>query len=279
MNTPLTDKIKALTTLINTTTEIESSTLSDAVQHLINGQGQIILYDTVVLDTDHTSVAVGNPVYWRTFLKIPEEDILNGDIFFIDISNNKGYVNKSSIYYVGSGFYFYNSMDNSIDALFSRANNTAGTRYRTDYYAFANAGTIFKIYKISFSNIELYSIGTDIITRYIGRNLTTGRPNWTVGVSNATTGEYKQDSAAADPYGISMNYIPVKPEYTFLKTGNGFIYHVHCYDKNLQWIACTGPNAQWNIWKEMGLPQGTQYIRLATHTSNDYNQASFIRVT
>lgn len=128
-------------------------------------------------------------------------------------------------------------------------------------------------------NDELYSIGTDVITAYIGRQLSDGRPNWITGESNVTTGAYGENPDASTQYSISMNFVPVQAGYVFLKQGNGFIYHIHFYDSNYQWLGAEGISGNWNKWTEFSnIPSQARYMRFAAHSSDSYNKAAFFRI-
>ena len=151
MSTPLTDRINALTIQANAVTGASDTTLTDAVGRLIKGFGKPELWKTVTLEEDHTSPSTGNPVYWRSFLGISEQDILDGYIFIIMTSNNAGYLDKTASWYVGNGIYFRDVLADGtpfVNAVFARTPFSSGGSYRADYYAYANAGTVFTIYKI-----------------------------------------------------------------------------------------------------------------------------------
>ena len=151
MSTPLTDRIEALTAQANAKTGASDTTLTDAVGTLIAGYGKPELWKTVVLEEDHTSASTGNPVYWRSFFDISEQDILDGYIFLVVTSNNAGYLNKTASWYVGNGIYFRDALADGtsfVNAVFARTPFNSGGSYRADYYAYANAGTVFTIYKI-----------------------------------------------------------------------------------------------------------------------------------
>jgi hypothetical protein len=150
MSTPLTDRINALTAQANEKTGAEDVTLTDAVGRLIGGYGILELWKTVTLEEDHTSPSIGNPVYWRSFWGIPEQDILDGYIFLVVTSNNDGYLDKTSSYYMGNALYFRDVLADGksfINAVIARAPFGNGASYRSDYYTYANAGTVFNIYR------------------------------------------------------------------------------------------------------------------------------------
>lgn len=151
MSTPLTDKITGLTAQANAVTGASDTTLTDAVGTLISGFGKPELWKTVTLAEDHTSPSTGNPVYWRSFWEIPEQDILDGYIFLVVTSNNAGYLAKTASWYVGNGIYFRDVLADGtpfVNAVFARTPFNSGGSYRADYYAYASAGTVFTIYKI-----------------------------------------------------------------------------------------------------------------------------------
>ena len=154
MSTPLTDRITALTTQANAVTGASDTTLTDAVGTLIAGFGKPELWKTVTLAEDHTSPSTGNPVYWRSFFGISEADILDGYIFLVIASGNAGYLNKTTTWYVGNGIYFRDALADGtpfVNAVFARTPFSSGGSYRADYYAYANAGTVFNIYRFKLS--------------------------------------------------------------------------------------------------------------------------------
>lgn len=146
MSTPLTDRITGLTAQANAVTGASDTTLTDAVGTLIAGFGKPELWKTVTIEEDHTSQSTANPVYWRSFFEISEQDILDGYIYFCVVSGNSGYESGAS-YYVGNGVYF--ASGSIIFAAFARSKTTPANiaMYRPDYYAYMSAGTTINIYR------------------------------------------------------------------------------------------------------------------------------------
>ena len=154
MSTPLTDRINALTSQANAVTGASDTTLSDAVGTLIAGFGKPELWKTVTLEEDHTSPSTGNPVYWRSFFDISEQDILDGYIFLVVTSNNDGYLNKRMSYYMGNGIYFADVLADGqpfVNCVIARVPFGSASSYRSDYYTYASAGTVFNIYRFKLS--------------------------------------------------------------------------------------------------------------------------------
>ena len=146
MSTPLTDRIEALTAQANAVTGESDTTLTDAVGTLTAGFGKPELWKTVTLAEDHTSQSTGNPVYWRSFFDISEDDILNGYVYFCEVFGNSGY-EEGTNYYVGNGVYF--ASGSIIFAAFARSKTSPVylAMYRPDYYAYMSAGTTITIYR------------------------------------------------------------------------------------------------------------------------------------
>lgn len=153
MSTPLTDSINALTAYVNEVTGASDTTLSEAVNTLIEGfgQGGNMLWKSVTLEEDHTTVNVGNPIYWREFLGIPEQDILNGYIFFCEVLGNSS---LPASYYMLHGFYY--AYDNQIQTCFIRNNvNNGMCYYKNNYNLFATAGTTINVYRFKADDSEV----------------------------------------------------------------------------------------------------------------------------
>ncbi len=148
MSTPLTDSINALTAYANEVTGASDTTLSDAVETLVAGfgKGESVgaLWKSVTLEEDHTTTNVGNPVYWREFLGIPEQDVLDGYIFFCEVSGNSGFPAQ---YYMLHGF--YHAYNNNIQVFFIRGDVNGGMgNYKNNYNLFATAGTAINVYRL-----------------------------------------------------------------------------------------------------------------------------------
>lgn len=161
MATPLTDSINALTRYANETTGATDTTLSDAVETLIAGfgKGGGALWKSVTLEEDHDTTTVGNPVYWREFLGIPEQDILNGYIFFCEVLNNSGFPAQ---YYMLHGFYY--AYDNEIQSFFMQNNINSGIGYyRNNYNLFATAGTTINVYRFKADDSEVKRVSVEDI--------------------------------------------------------------------------------------------------------------------
>lgn len=146
MATPLTDGINALTAYANEATGESNQTLSDAVESLVAGYGQggSSPWKSVTLTEDHITADVGNPVYWCEYLGIPESDILDGHIFFVEVLNNGGFPGQ---YYMLHGFYYVSS--GTVQSMFIRNNLTSSIGYyKTNYNLFATVGTVMNVYRL-----------------------------------------------------------------------------------------------------------------------------------
>lgn len=110
------------------------------------------------------------------------------------------------------------------------------------------------------NNSELYPIGTDVITKYIGRD-SAGYAYFVSGKQLNSNGEYVDGSgnnAAASPV-----FIPVKDSYGFHKSAHR-LYTLAQYDINYSFLG----SAAYGTLEERDIAPllpGTAYIRLASH--------------
>ena len=112
---------------------------------------------------------------------------------------------------------------------------------------------------------ELYPVGTDLVTAYVGRNLSDGQGLFILGSYSTKTGEPVEEDQS---FGISLEYIPVDPNYEYYKTDQGRLYILLFYDENKNYISgISYPNPASNlVWAKLpSFPINTRYIRIATH--------------
>ena len=114
---------------------------------------------------------------------------------------------------------------------------------------------------------ELYPVGTDIVSTYLGRNISNGNGLFKYGTSSKTTGIFTQTDINTDN-GICLTYIPINPNYTYYKTEEGRIYNLCYYDENYDFISGVDYN---NLsWTQIvNIPINARYIRFATHNSTN----------
>lgn len=106
---------------------------------------------------------------------------------------------------------------------------------------------------------ELYPVGTDLVTKYIGRDLSNGNGLFILGDFD-TTGEIIEDSTA---YGISPVFIPINPNYTYYKTGGRF-YRSCLYDADYNYIGRTIEQNNLNFREISPFPSNARYMRIIT---------------
>lgn len=110
---------------------------------------------------------------------------------------------------------------------------------------------------------ELYPIGTDIITMYIGRD-ENNRANFNLGYVITDTGEYTTGNGAASPV-----FMPVNPNYRYQKSRitadaiAGRIIRFAYYDENYNFISAVSYN-NLNVVDLPALPSNAKYARIQT---------------
>lgn len=70
---------------------------------------------------------------------------------YAETSSKEDIIMDTASWYVGNGIYFRDALADGtpfVNAVFARTPFNSGGSYRADYYAYANAGTVFTIYKI-----------------------------------------------------------------------------------------------------------------------------------
>ena len=101
-------------------------------------------------------------------------------------------------------------LTDSINALTQYANEVTGKQDAT----LADAvGSLVEGYG---GGSELYSVGTDLVTMFLGRNMANGLGYYKYGTFNRTTGVFTQTDVDTDN-GICLTYIPINPDYKYYK--------------------------------------------------------------
>ena len=116
---------------------------------------------------------------------------------------------------------------------------------------------------------ELYPVGTDIVSMYLGRNLSNGDGFFVHGTINYTTGEFTQTDVETDS-GICLTYIPINPSYTYYKTSSGRFYRPCYYDENYEYIGRGTEHNNLSFQQIMDeMPENTKYMRFCTHPNTN----------
>lgn len=281
MSTPLTDRVEALTSQVNTVTGISDTTLTNALQSLISAyqskDGCLELWKTVEIEENHTSASIANPIYWMDYFSIPEEDVLSGTIYILKIANDQDYATQHPSWHIWPYSIYFRNKLGEVDNLAYRT-NTAIQGMSTNNYHYISAGAIVKIYKLIPENYDLYPIGEDVVSKYIGRdwNDTTAPFAYMIrGNANHETGLY--EPAEDGSYNISLNYIPVLPGYQFAKPSGGFLYIVLFYDDEKNFLSGLRFTVNLNIYYSFTIPNGAYYMRIATHSADSYKNVYILR--
>ena len=124
---------------------------------------------------------------------------------------------------------------------------------------------------------ELYPVGTDLVTKYIGRD-DDGKGLFEHGTFNTGTGEIETEITGSG-YGVSTVFMPVNPRYSYQKTriadgrAAGRLYFCGFYDKNYNYISYIAYNSL-AVVNLPAFPNEARYIRIATHeVSNNWTIA------
>lgn len=107
---------------------------------------------------------------------------------------------------------------------------------------------------------ELYPVGTDIVTKYIGRNAYgsfVGEHDVTINAQ----GEFVSGTQYGSPV-----YLPISPSYRFEKNGYR-MYNLTFYDKDFVFISQNNSNKYNNLTTNeiTDIPSNAAYIRFMTH--------------
>lgn len=160
-------------------------------------------------------------------------------------------------------------LTDSINALTAYANETTGAFDTTLSDA---VGRLCEGYG---GGGELYPIGTDLVTLYLGRK-SNGLGNFVVGTCDATTGEMTQD-VDNPQHGLCMTFLPIDPNYTYIKNTVGRLYHTFFYDENKSYITGSDFVANNLNWVTIPIPQNAKYMRFVTHSVDSNWWISIIR--
>lgn len=261
----LANGIEAMTNYSNEVTGESDTTLSDAVRTLANGfgyGGAIYLYASkhIIADASYSE--------FTQFKNAVVPDLpLDKTFVLIEFVNNTT-TSRSGIYWMQTIM----PETGEVKSVGARVGGILGGTYGCDVHA----GATINIYVGEHGALsgELYSIWTDIIGRYLGRNMNNGyglfTPNSTI--SN-TTGE-----VIAGANAVCEAYLPVDESYTYIKSGYR-IYGIWCYDENKNYLGNAGQMN--NLTYGQILPKfipGTKYIRTATHSVTNNWPLAIIRI-
>ena len=146
MSTPLTDRIEALTASANAVTGESDITLTDAVGRLIAGFGTAQFWKTVIINENHQAANIANPVYWMEYFEIPEQEILDGTIFLLEIANGSEYATISGNWHIWPYSIYYKDKSGAVNNVACRT-NTAIQGMSTNNYQYISTGAVVNIYK------------------------------------------------------------------------------------------------------------------------------------
>ena len=144
MSTPLTDRITALTSQANAATGASDTTLSDAVGTLIAGFGKPELWKTVTLTETYAVQDVTTLGFWMSFLEIPQQDVLDGCVYFVRFIGNSAVRNYAVLFVI----YAPNDAKTDLYSVCLRRNSGVQASLGSEKWAYADAGTIVSVYKI-----------------------------------------------------------------------------------------------------------------------------------
>lgn len=147
-------------------------------------------------------------------------------------------------------------LTDSINALTAYANETTGASDTTLSDA---VGRLCEGYG---GGDELYPVGTDLVTAYVGRNLSNGQGLFVLGDFSETTGEIIEGSKER---GISPVYIPINPDYTYYKNGAGRFYRACLYDADYNFIGLSREQNNLNFREISPFKSNARYMRIRTH--------------
>lgn len=109
-------------------------------------------------------------------------------------------------------------------------------------------------------------IGTDLVTKYIGRNLSNGYGLFVLGDFSEKTGEIIEGS---EEHAISPVYIPINPDYTYYKTDIGRFYKACLYDADYNFIGMSREQNNLSFREISPFPSNARYMRIRTHPKNN----------
>lgn len=261
----LANGIEAMTNYSNEVTGESDTTLSDAVRTLADGfgyGGAIYLYASKHITKDASYNTFNN------FKDTVVPDLpLDKTFVLIEFVNNTT-TSRSGIYWMQTIM----PETGKVTSAGARVGAGLGGEYGCDVHA----GATINIYVGEHGALpkELYGVWTDIIGRYLGRNMKNGLGLFTPDstISN-TTGE-----VIAGGNAVCEAYLPVDESYTYIKSGYR-IYGIWCYDENKNYLGNAGQMN--NLTYGQILPKfipGTKYIRTATHSVTNNWPLAIIRI-
>ena len=261
----LANGIEAMTNYSNEVTGESDTTLSDAVRTLADGfgyGGAIYLYASKHITTDASYSTFNN------FKDAIVPDLpLDKTFVLIEFVNNTT-TSRSGIYWMQTIM----PETGEVKSAGARVGGGLGGEYGCDVHA----GATINIYVGEHGALpdELYGVWTDIIGRYLGRNMSNGYGLFTPdSIISNTTGE-----VIAGGNAVCEAYLPVDESYTYIKSAYR-IYGIWCYDENKNYLGNVGQMN--NLTYGKILPKfipGTKYIRVATHNVTNNWALAIIRI-
>lgn len=203
----LTNGIEALTTYSNEVTGESDTTLSDAVRTLADGfgyGGAIYLYASKHI-TANASYSEFNNFKNAVVPDLP----LDKTFVLIEFVNNTT-TSRSGIFWMQTIM----PETGKVTSAGTRIGGSLGGTYGCDVHA----GATINVYVGEHGALpdELYGIWTDIISRYLGRNMNNGQGLFTPNSSiSNTTGE-----VIAGENAVCEEYLPVDESYSYIKSGS-----------------------------------------------------------
>ena len=116
--------------------------------------------------------------------------------------------------------------------------------------------------EVNVSPKELYPVGTDVVSVYLGRNWQNGRALLSHG-TYTSTGDFTETGDESD-VSFCPVYIPISPEYTYFKNDNR-LTNGFWYDENKKFISSFNQNNT----SRMSLPappDNAKYLRFTSNT-------------
>lgn len=122
---------------------------------------------------------------------------------------------------------------------------------------------------------EMYPVGTDIVTKYIGRN----SRGWFIGESAVTIDSSGEFVSGGGYYGSPI-YLPINAKYEYEKNASGRVYNLTYYDSNYRFIRRNSSYQYNNLerTKITDIPPNACYIRFVTSSSNNNWNVGIIRI-
>ena len=152
MSTPLTDAINALTRYANETTGASDTTLSEAVNTLVEGfgKGGGVLWKSVTLEEDYILAVNGCIPQWTERLDIDEITDLDEYIYLYDFTENTEGNLYGNVLIVRQG-----SENNRLIISIRNGYTNVSTSEASNREFFATAGTVINIYRFKADDNEV----------------------------------------------------------------------------------------------------------------------------